>query len=431
MSYINEYERRDLNEKIPYDDIPISRRQNTGGRVRQTSTSFNAPSIKVLASVIAVLVIVNLALIITTFYYLRNSVVKEVNYYNNNITSVGDTSIMAGATADLCSVAVAAGGGNLTTEYDFIHRASSKGSGVILDITSSTIYILTCYHVVDGRENNVYVMPITSVKPIKVSVVGYSSRYDIAVLKVNKSDEFDGCTKIQVFDSTYLSRGETCFAVGNSLGYGQSVTQGVVSRTNITITTDGSYYPIRVLQHSTEINPGNSGGGLFNNEGKFIGLVNAKLHSEKQSTGSITVAGMAYAIPSTFAVNVAKSIIANNGSPTCVNLGIDFAYNVDYGVSVDYIEYDGKTSVVLNYTVQVSSIESGSIASGKLMVGDFIESFTYTGRDGEKHEIEMFNAYSFEDICFDVMPNSQIVFKINRLSSDRTVSITASSFSTY
>ena len=430
MSYMSEYEERNLNSKIPYDDIPISRRQTQGRKSQSSSHSGTISSVKVLASVIAILVIVNIALIITTFYYLRNSVVKEVNYNYNQITSVGDTSIMAGTTADLSSVAIAVGG-NITTEYDFVYRSSGHGSGVILEMTSTSGYILTCYHVVDGYENRVYIMPISALNPISASVVGYSSNHDIAVLRAERTDAFDGCTEIQVFDSTYLSRGETCFAVGNPLGYGLSISQGVVSRTNLTILTDGSTYPVRVFQISAEINPGNSGGGLFNNEGKFIGLVNAKLHSVMQGNGStISVAGMAYAIPSTFAVNVAQSIIENSGSPTYVDLGATFSYDADYGAVVEYVEYDGSTRAVLDYYVQVASISSGSIASGRLMVGDYIDSFTYTDRDGEIHTIKMYNIYSFEDICFDIMPNSEIIFNINRLSTNRTVSITASSYST-
>jgi serine protease Do len=424
MSYIDDYNDRSVGGKIPYDDIPISRRADT----RKSSSRSAFPGFKILVSVVVVLLVVNFALIITTFYYLRHSVVKTVNYNYNEITnSVGSVSAASVQSATWSSVAIASGG-RITDEYSFYNATGvSRGSGVILKKASGMVYILTCYHVIDGNENNVYVLPYSGLIPVKVTTVGYSSRYDIAVLKVSDSDVFDGSTAIVAYDSKYLSVGDESFAVGNSLGHGIVATSGIVSRLNLLIQTE-SNYEIRVLQTSAEINPGNSGGGLFNGEGKFIGLVNAKTHSKTLSSGTITVVGMAYAIPGTFAISIANSIIQNGGNPSHVDTGIEFSYNTNYGITSELVEYNGQTKMIDKYYCVVNSISAGSIASGNLKTGDMVKSFTYTDKNGEVHTEQMYNIYSFEDIMYSVKENTDISFEISRLSTDMTVTFRASSF---
>lgn len=433
MSYMQDYEDYNSNsQKIPYDDIPISRRSQKGRK--PLSASFSG--FKTLVIMIAILFVSNIALLITSIYYLNNGIVREVHYHKNDITATGNVSAIATATAQWSSVCIAAGG-TCYDEYTFFNATHSNGSGVILDIDTkkNIAYFLTCYHVIDGYENKVYVMLPSMLIPVQVQVVGYSSYYDIAVLKVEDIDKYYECTEVQVYDSSYISLGEPVFAVGNSLSGGTSVTEGVISRVNTLVKVEGNSHYSREIQTSAAINPGNSGGGLFNSEGKLVGIINAKLHTVKVNNTNLTVSGTAFAIPSTLAVGIANSIINNDGSPTAVSLGVTFENNAKLGKSPAYVDYNGETKEIEQYYPEVASVKSGSISSGSLQEGDIIKSFKYTNRNGVTQTKVMYNIYSFEDISFDIKHNTQIVFYIQRATisgfRDVEVTINASSYSTY
>ena len=424
MGYTNGYgDNFSSNEKIPYDDIPISRRAPKKKSQRVTVSSF-----KVLVSIVAVMFILNIGLCIALMYHVKNSVVKNVVVNNNNITAVGDASSVVASTAWYSSVCVAAGG-SCYDNASFYNNTSSRGSGVIykIDEDSDTVYYITCHHVIDGYDRY-YIMLPSQLKPVRAELVGYSSHYDIAVLKTSAS-QIDSCTPIQVFNSSYITTGEDVYAVGNPLSGGPSVTKGIVSRINTMIKVEGNTFLSREIQIDAPINPGNSGGGAFNNEGKFIGLVNAKLAATQSGSSTIQVTGTAYAIPSTLVVSIADSMIKNNGAPSCVNLGAEFTHNQAYGIERYNI---GDNKYIDTYKVEVDKVRSGSIASGKLMFNDVIKSVEYVDIFGNTNKITMFNMYSFEDIKFVIQPHSVITFVVEREFSGRQeISIVASSFSTY
>lgn len=409
-------------EKIPYDEIPISRKAQKKKHQRVSVSNFN-----ILISIVAVMFIINIGLCVALVYHIKHAVVKNVLVNHNYITAMGDTSAFAVEIAESSSVCVAAGG-NCYDTRTFYSNTISKGAGVIykIDEQNNEMYYITCYHVVSGYDRFYVLLPSEQVE--RATLVGYSAYYDIAVLKTD-ADNRDICTAIQVFDSTYLSTGEEIYAVGNPLSGGTSVTKGVISRLNTMINVDGNSYQSREIQIDASINPGNSGGGAFNNEGKFIGLVNAKLSTATSGSSSIYVSGTAYAIPGKLVISIADNIITNNGSPTCVNLGIKLDHNADFG----FEKYEYKENkYIKDYKVQVSSVVSGSIAEGKLYNSDEIISVSFIDLFGNAQEIFMFNKYSFEDIKFIVKPYSTIEFKVNReFRGEVTVSIDASSFSTY
>ncbi len=429
MGYIEDFNERSSGNKIPYDDIPISRRPQNK---KQSSGGFTFPGVKVLASIIAVLVIVNIALIISTFYYLKHSVVKTINYNYNQITSdVSSVSTAAVQNAAWSSVAIVAGI-NVTDEYSFYNEKGlgiSRGSGTILKKENGIIYILTCYHVIDGNENKVYVMPYGGLTPVKATTVGYASKYDLAVLKVDESDAFDGSLALKEYDSKYLSVGDPTFVVGNSMGLGITATSGIVARLDLLVSTE-TVTNLRVLQTSAEMNPGNSGGGLFNYQGQFIGVNNAKFANKTTSSGNVTVEGMGYAIPGSFAISVAERIIEKNGTPTHVDIGVDFYYDTRYNVTAETVEYRGEVKYINKYYCIVNSITAGSIADGKLQVGDLVKLFKWTDKAGVTHEEQMYNIYSFENVMFSIKEGTDIVFEVSRHLTDKTITIKASSFST-
>lgn len=420
MGYMNGYEDNFSSSKIPYDDIPIARKTPQKKNLKVSISNF-----KILVAAVAILFVINIGLCIALVYHVNHSVVKNVVVNHNNISAIGDTSAIASDTAKWSSVCVAAGG-SCTDENSFYKNTASRGSGVIykIDETKNVVYFITCYHVIDGYDKYYLMLP-SQLKPIEAKLVGYSSHYDVAVLKINDTSKLDSCTAIQVFDSTYITFGEKVYAVGNSLSGGISVTDGSVSRINTLIKVEGNLFDSREIQTSAEINPGNSGGGLFNNEGKFVGLVNAKLNTAQSGNTTISVTGTAYAIPSKLVTSLADSMINNSGAPTCVDLGVTFKHNENVGVT-PYEFQTGKR--IDNYNVIVSSASS---LFGELQKNDQIVSFKFIDIWNKEHEVQMFNMYSFDDVKFIIKPQSTITFKIVRAGAEKTVSVTASSFSTY
>ncbi len=169
-------------------------------------------------------------------------------------------------------------------------ESTSVGSGVIIAKDDTSLYMVTNYHVVEGATT----LSITFVddQTYEASLCGYDEDRDIAVIKVAVSDlSSDTLSSISVAaigSSTDLSVGEQVVAIGNALGYGQSVTTGIVSALDRTVDSDTSSNTY--LQTDAAINPGNSGGALFNMSGQLVGINTAKI----STTG---VEGMGYAIP--------------------------------------------------------------------------------------------------------------------------------------
>lgn len=423
MGYVDDYNDRNF-DKIPYDDIPISRR--TDQKKSNSSSSYGkgksnkAPAIKVLMVISIVFIILNVSLILTTFVYIRHSVVKNVNNYYPSIASTGQISTGAVNTAVSSSVAIACGA-TIDSEAGFYNKAGmSRGSGNIIKIDNDNVYIITCYHVIRGHENMVYVLPFNWNVPVKAKTIGYSSQNDVAVLKVEKNNilnvgenAFDGMSEIIVADSRYISIGETVFAVGNSLGEGISASSGIVS-TEPTLkisTRETPNVSIRVFQISAEINRGDSGGGVFDIYGRYIGLINAKTHED---SSGYAVQGMSYAIPSSVSVSIAKNIIQNNGKLYDCDIGVNFEYDTKYGSQRVLIDQDGKECYISEYYCVVSSFNDESIAEqAGLAVDDYIVSFSYTDLDGVYHEDQkMFNKYSFDDVRYNIKRGTEIKFKV-------------------
>lgn len=177
-----------------------------------------------------------------------------------------------------------------------LRETTSVGSGVIFEKTADTLYILTNYHVVEGATT--LSVGFVDDEVYKAQLCGINSTRDIAVVKVPLSSLSSSTrSKIAVAplgDSTSLRVGEQVVAIGNALGYGQSVTTGIVSALNRSVQTGtdstGKAITATFIQTDAAINPGNSGGALLNMSGEVIGVNTAKL----SSTG---VEGMGYAIP--------------------------------------------------------------------------------------------------------------------------------------
>ena len=188
---------------------------------------------------------------------------------------------------------------------------SSSGSGIIVAKSETELLIATNNHVVDGAETLNVLFSIDmddeedeEDKLVEAKVKGTDSSLDLAVIAVDLEDiteeVADKIGIVQMGDSDEVEVGEWAIAIGNALGYGQSVTFGIVSALDreVTVSTENGIVSNRMLQTDAAINFGNSGGALLDAQGHLIGINSAKA----AETG---VEGMGYAIP----INTAKPII--------------------------------------------------------------------------------------------------------------------------
>ena len=424
MSYMNDFNDSESRSKIPYDDIPITRPYDGGGRSRR---QFSFSGYKFLVIMVAVLFLSNIGLIVAMAVHVKNGKIKNVNnYYNEYSASEETIQVHALSNAQWSTVCVSAGG-NCSNEYTFFNNTLSHGAGVIYRVESDVIYFVTCYHVMNGYSTDeIWVLLQSQSIPIKVDLVYYSSRYDIAVLEYetsNPENVLDGCKPIDIYDSTYLSLGETVYAVGNPFSGGFTISKGGVSQINSIVDVEGN--TMREIQIDTPINSGNSGGGLFNNRGQFVGLVNAKLNSV--NSGKLDVDGIAFAIPGNLVVGIAESIIENRSKAKYINLGVEFKHNEQLGKTQLYVSYNGELKPLVQNYVEVASVSKG-IAYGKLHAGDIIEAVemkvSIAGKE-KTIKVGMYNQYIFEDFSFSIVEGSEILFYIQGQESPVSVFATA------
>ncbi|MGN0404140.1 MAG: S1C family serine protease [Bariatricus sp.] len=179
-------------------------------------------------------------------------------------------------------------------------ESKSAGSGIIISQNDTELLIVTNNHVVEGSETlTVTFVDETSVEAL---IKGTDSARDLAVVAVpleNIPDETMDAIKLATLcDSDDIKVGEPAIAIGNALGYGQSVTMGIVSATERTISGyDGTY-----IQTDAAINPGNSGGALLNINGEVIGINSAKINASE-------VEGMGFAIPISDTTDIIENLM--------------------------------------------------------------------------------------------------------------------------
>ena len=234
---------------------------------------------------------------------------------------------------------------------------SGAGSGVII---SSDGYILTCAHVVSGASN---ITVTIDDKDYTATVVGEDDTSDVAVLKIDATD----LTPATVGDSDSLSVGQNVLAVGNPLGeLGGTVTSGIISALNRSVTIQGtsSTNTMSLIQMDASVSPGNSGGGLFNMNGEFIGLVNAK-------SSSSDAEGLGFAIPINDAIKVAQDLLENGYVSGRPYMGITYLAVTD-----------AQTAAQLNVSAYgvyvVDVVQGGPADKAGLQAGDRIVSIDGT-----------------------------------------------------
>ena len=182
-------------------------------------------------------------------------------------------------------------------------QQQASGSGIIVGKNDTELLLVTNYHVVEGADK--LVITFVDNTTAEAVVKGNAKTMDLAIIAVSldslSKDTIEAISIAKLGDSDKLQVGEPAIAIGNALGYGQSVTTGVISALDREIQIDSAYETTGTfIQTDAAINPGNSGGALLNMKGEVIGINSNKI-------GGSTIEGMGYAIP----ISAAKPIIQN------------------------------------------------------------------------------------------------------------------------
>ncbi len=265
--------------------------------------------------------------------------------------------------------------------YD--QESVSAGSGIIVGETEEYLLIATNNHVISGSSD----ITVTFVDDAAIAgtVRGADADNDLAIVAVAISDipdaTMEAITIVEIGDSDSIEVGDQVVAIGNALGYGQSVSAGIVSATGREI-SDSDGTTRTVIQTDASINPGNSGGALLNMKGQLIGINEAKLVDT-------TVEGVGYAIP----MAIAEPILTNLGNKASRDkvseedagyLGISCVTMPDSYVESGYPE-----------GVYVASVTSGSpAAQAGLQEGDIITSFDGSSVTTKEELISMLSYYA-------------------------------------
>ncbi len=186
----------------------------------------------------------------------------------------------------------------------------SAGSGIIVSQDDENIYIATNNHVVSGAET--LTITFNDDQAVEGTIKGTDSSCDLAVVSVAVKDipsETLSAIKVATLgDSDNTVVGEAAIVIGNAMGYGTSVTNGIISAMNREVSVqdeDGNVVTNSLIQTNAAVNPGNSGGALLNAKGEVIGIVSVKLAQEN-------VEGMGYAIPISFATSIIQQMVDND-----------------------------------------------------------------------------------------------------------------------
>lgn len=278
--------------------------------------------------------------------------------------------------------------GNNSNQY-----SEGAGSGIIISKSDSELLILTNNHVVEGT-SELSVKFIDDVS-VDAKIKGTSERKDLAVISIDlkniKKDTLEKIKLATIGDSTKLKVGNGVIAIGNALGYGQSVTTGVVSALNREVTIDS--FTTKMIQIDAAINGGNSGGALLNSNGEVIGINSAKYSSSGYSS-SASVEGMGFAIPITDVEKLITTLL-NGEEEEKPLIGVE-----GYMTSESY--YD------LPEGFYISKITEGSGADkAGLEIGNII-----TEIEGEK--IKTFNDLS--DVLYEKKVGDKVTLKVKYVS---------------
>ena len=237
-------------------------------------------------------------------------------------------------------------------------EVQGSGSGIIIGKNDSELLIATNYHVVEGAET--LSVGFCDSTACEAKVKGYDSEKDLAVVAVSlddiDSDTMDAITIATIGNSDDLKVGAQVVAIGNALGYGQSVTTGIVSAKNRQLNSDdtvgdydsGSNSATNLIQTDAAINPGNSGGALLNMNGEVVGINSAKLASTE-------VEGIGYAIAISDVTDTLESLMNEETRDKVDNHGV-------LGITVQSVDSEVSEAYGVPEGVLVRDVTEGGVA---------------------------------------------------------------------
>lgn len=281
-----------------------------------------------------------------------------------------------------------------------VYCSSEVGSGVVYDASGDYIHILTNHHVVtnsavDGVRTSVRFTEFGD--KIDGEVLGYDEYHDIAVIRIDKKN----AGGVEVTAATVGDRpatGERVLAVGNNLGYGIAAFDGIVSKADRMLKVDSKRVP--VIAVTSPINPGMSGGGLFDAQGKLVGI-NTYQTSELKNNGSTTVYGMGYCVPAVLADRIAKAILHEKSGGQSDKLTVSGNMYIEDQIDFESLMMsatftsDGLKVTALGYDTE----NPPAYISGRVQVGDTVVSVGGLTVDGDTDFTAVFAEclnYSYE-----------------------------------
>ncbi len=261
-------------------------------------------------------------------------------------------------------------------------ESKSVGSGIIISQNDSELLIITNNHVVEGNET--LTVSFVDEESVEAQVKGTDAAKDLAVIAVQtkeiKDTTMDQIKVAALGNSDQIQVGESVIAIGNALGYGQSVTSGIVSATGREL--DG--IDEKLIQTDAAINPGNSGGALLNANGEVVGINTAKVATD-------TVEGMGYAIPISSVSDIIENLM-NQETKTKVSeaeqgqLGIQ---GVD--VTADSSKmYNMPTGVYVSEVIAGGGAKKAGITKGSVITG--INGISIDGMQALKEQLQYYRA---------------------------------------
>ena len=291
------------------------------------------------------------------------------------------------------------------------YESTSCGSGIIVSQDNEYLYVATNNHVVEGA--NSLTVTFANDDTVSAEIKGTDPSTDLAVVKVAlssiKDDTMSAIKVATLGSSDTLKVGESCIAIGNALGYGQSVTTGVISALNrevsVSDSSSSTNYTAELIQTDAAINPGNSGGALLNTAGEVIGI-----NSVKYSDTSVE--GIGYAIPMDTAKPIIEELITNEK--------VDESNSAYLGIAGVDVTSDVAKTYNMPTGVYVAQVMEGAAAEQAcIQKGDIITKFDgkdVTSMEKLSYNMQYYAAGTTVDVVIERSSNGQY--------EEQTISVT-------
>ena len=269
-------------------------------------------------------------------------------------------------------------------------ESESAGSGIIISQNDSELLVVTNNHVVEGSDT--LTVTFNDGNSVEAQIKGTDSARDLAVVAVpldKISDDTMNAIKVATLgDSDSLKVGEPAIAIGNALGYGQSVTVGYISALNRQVSVSDSEsdtsYTADLIQTDAAINPGNSGGALLNANGEVIGINSAKINSS-------AVEGMGFAIPISDASDVIQNLMNKETRSKVSDEERGYLGIKGYDVSEEGAQmYNMPTGVYVKEVMSGGGAEKAGLTKGSIITG--FEGSSISGMSSLQEQLQYYKA---------------------------------------